>query len=166
MLLHLIRHGHALPADDDFSRPLSGHGRADVIRLAQHLRTCASGPPAHIWHSPLRRAEETAALLAQNICQPVTLEIAPHLQPEDDPAHIVRALAEPFPSNLAIVGHQPHLGDLASLLVLGRLGSLEYQLQTASLLTFTPLPASPTQPAYSRWEVRGAWSPGFTPSAA
>ena len=157
MLLHLIRHGHALPADEDAARPLSPRGRADVTALATRLR--ADGlTPAAIWHSPLRRARETAALLAQHAQpagEPIMLIGKSHLQPEDDPEKIARLLADlPPRANLAIVGHEPHLSALATLLATGRAQPPRFAFETAGLLTLAPADGKHESNGLPRWELR------------
>lgn len=157
MYLHLIRHGHALSADEDVARPLSPRGRADVTALATRLR--AEGlAPAAIWHSPLRRARETAALLAQHAQpagQPIMLIGKSHLQSEDDPAKIARLLAElPPRATLAIVGHEPHLGALATLLVTGRAEPAKFAFETAGLFTLAPAEGKHESNGLPRWEPR------------
>jgi phosphohistidine phosphatase len=160
MLLHLIRHGHALPAEKDSARPLSPRGRDDVVRLAEHLRAAPSGAPAAIWHSPFRRARETAALLAQHAGRQVMLVGKSHLTPEADPAKIAQLLAEmPPASDLAIVGHEPHLGAFATLLVTGTAGPVKFALEKAGVLTLASVPGRHEASGLPRWEVRGYYVP-------
>lgn len=163
MLLHLIRHGHALPADEDSGRPLSPRGRAAVTRLAEFLRTSEVGPPTFVWHSPLRRARETVALLAQHAGRPMTLIEKSYLQPDDDPEKILRLLAEmPPPADLAIVGHQPHLGTLATLLATGRAYPAAFAFETAGLLTLASTTEKHERNGLPRWEPRSEWAPPLT----
>lgn len=163
MLLHLIRHGHALPADEDSSRPLSPRGRAAVTRLAEFLRTSEVGPPRFVWHSPLRRARETVALLAQHAGRPMTLIEKSYLQPDDDPEKILRLLAEmPPPADLAIVGHQPHLGTLATLLATGRAYPAAFAFETAGLLTLASTTEKHERNGLPRWKPRSEWAPPLT----
>ena len=117
-MLYLIRHAHALDGDDDAARPLSDRGREQVKRLAEFLRGNGAFAAAEIWHSPLMRAGETAALLARRISFQGVVREVEGLLPEDDPAAIarqVKTLREP----IALVGHEPYLSALASLLIAG-----------------------------------------------
>jgi phosphohistidine phosphatase len=73
---------------------------------------------ARIAHSGKLRARETAEILAGELHPPGGVAELPGLAPMDDPAVARRAvarLAEPT----MLVGHLPHLGRLASLLIVG-----------------------------------------------
>ncbi len=127
-----------------------------MTALAARLRADGLAPAA-IWHSPLRRARETAALLAQHTQpagQPIMLVGKSHLQPDDDPAKIARLLADlPPRATLAIVGHQPHLGTLATLLTTGRAEPAKFAFETAGLLTLAPAEGKHEANDLPRWEA-------------
>ncbi len=119
MLVYLIRHAHAVDATDDRARPLSDRGRGQVRALGALLKASGAFQPAEIWHSPLVRSRETAERLAKRIRLTVPLAVVAGLEPEADP----RATAQRIygaPDPLAIVGHEPQLSALASLLIAGR----------------------------------------------
>ncbi len=116
-MLYLIRHAHAVDSEDDDSRELSSAGRAQVRRLASFLLPTGQVTPDEIWHSPLARAAQTAALLAECLKLDVPRKKVAGLRSEDDPAVIAGRL--PPSLSIALVGHEPHLGCLASLLVTG-----------------------------------------------
>jgi len=117
--LHLIRHAHAVDATDDAARPLSPKGRDQVRQLGDFLRQADAFHPDEIWHSPLVRSQETAALLVRHLGLEIPLVQVPGLEPEDKPQAIARRLRVATRS-VAIVGHEPHLSALASLLIRGR----------------------------------------------
>src|SRR5476649_1656074 len=81
MQLYLIRHAHALDAPDDFSRPLSSRGRAQVESLARHCRAHDLLHPAEVWHSPLLRARQTAQGLAAALGWKVLFQETDLLEP-------------------------------------------------------------------------------------
>ena len=118
MTLLLIRHGHAVTAGENPLRPLSDLGRAQAAEMAAFFRMSGQFLPAAIWHSPLARARESASLFATslNFTGPV-LEVR-GLRPEDDPRVTAGRLAG-IGEGLVIVGHEPHLSALATLLVCG-----------------------------------------------
>ncbi len=118
MQLWLIRHAHALDAAADNARPVSAKGRAQVKRLARFLRASEDFAPAELWHSELLRAQQTAAQLATSLALKAPLRRVIGLAPDDEPAAIARRLAR-VTTPLALVGHEPHLSALASLLVTG-----------------------------------------------
>jgi phosphohistidine phosphatase len=117
-MIHLIRHADAVSEEEDPARPLSVKGRGQVDRLCAILRKDHAFRPAEIWHSPLLRSLETAKLLAKGLGLAAPLVLAPGLKPEDDPQKIASALGAEA-RDIAVVGHEPHLGHLASLMVHG-----------------------------------------------
>jgi phosphohistidine phosphatase len=118
VLLYLIRHAHAVDHTEDPARPLSKRGRDQVRALAAFLGTAKGFAPAEIWHSPLVRSRETAERLAGHMKLAAELSLVPGLEPEDDPAEFVKRL-QPTLESVAVVGHEPYLSALASLLVRG-----------------------------------------------
>jgi phosphohistidine phosphatase len=120
MPIYLVRHGEALPGGDDAARPLSDRGRAEIERVA--ALAVRLGLRAHeIRHSGLARARQTAEILAARLAPPSGVTAAPGLGPADDPSIAARE-CERQPDLLMLVGHLPHLGRLASLLLTGHTG--------------------------------------------
>jgi phosphohistidine phosphatase len=150
MYLYLIRHAHALDAANDAVRPLSPKGRKQVRRLARLLRGTDAFAPAEIWHSSLTRAVQTAELLAKHLDTAPPLRPMPGLAPGDSPRALVRRIAR-AKSVLAIVGHEPHLSALASLLVAGVTEPPVFVLKKSAVLALERVP--------SRWVVRWHLSP-------
>lgn len=73
--------------------------------------------PQLILTSPLRRAQETAAIAAGAFrdCPIVTTD---HLRPESRPADIWKELcAKPEVSRVVLVGHEPHLSHVIAYLL-------------------------------------------------
>ena len=145
MQLYLIRHAHAIDDVDDARRPLSEKGRAQVKRVAHFLRAVERFAPEEIWHSPLVRAVETADLFARDLDTRAPRREVGGLTPGDDPLAIVSGLAR-APESLAIVGHEPHLSALASLLVAGKASPPVFQLKKCSVLAL--------EGAKTHWVVR------------
>ncbi|HVW21947.1 MAG TPA: histidine phosphatase family protein [Opitutaceae bacterium] len=117
--LYLIRHAHAGDSANDFTRPLSAKGRKQVEKLARFLERIEAPAPAEIWHSPLVRARETADRLAESPAWNAPRMVFPGLEPEADPGAValrIEATARP----VALVGHEPNLSALGSLLVAGK----------------------------------------------
>ena len=119
MELFLIRHAHAIDGEDDARRALSPRGRQQVRALAEFLARSGAFSPAEIWHSPLDRSRETAERLVRPLELESRLVEVPGLEPGDDPARFLSRLKD-VREPLAIVGHEPHLSTLATLLVGGR----------------------------------------------
>ena len=150
MQLYLIRHAHALDGDDDEARPLSAKGRAQVRRVAAFLRASGVFAPAEIWHSPLVRARQTAELLARRLTLDAPRRAVAGLTPAADPRRMVRRLARER-RDLALVGHDPHLSTLASLLVAGAAMPSVFELKKCSVLAL--------ERVAGRWVVRWHVSP-------
>jgi phosphohistidine phosphatase len=117
-MILLMRHADAVSDEVDAARPLSQKGRDQVSRVCEALRRVPDLDPNQIWHSPLVRSRETAELLAKGLGLRAPLVLAPGLEPENDPADIA-AILNAETRDLAIVGHEPHLGVLTSLMVHG-----------------------------------------------
>lgn len=117
-MLYLIRHADALDADVDEARPLSRRGELQVRALADFLAGKEVFRPEEIWHSSLVRARQTAELLARRLQLRTPLRLMPDLEPEADPRAVARRI-KVLPRPIAVVGHEPHLSALATLLVVG-----------------------------------------------
>lgn len=133
-MIYLIRHADAIAGEVDAERPLSERGRRQVEQLCSIFRDSGLFNPAEVWHSPLVRARETAHLLVQGLALGCPLFEKPDLQPEDDPGRIAAVLAAQT-RNVAIVGHEPHMGSLAAMLLHGaQPGSAYFPFPKAGVL--------------------------------
>ena len=133
MRVYLIRHAHAVEADEDPARPLSARGIEQVKALAKFLKPSGAFAPEEIWHSPLARSRETAELLIKHLRLEVPRTLVPGLEPDDDPAAIAARLTA-CTHPLAIVGHEPQLGALASLLITGRTEPVKFTMKKCAAL--------------------------------
>jgi phosphohistidine phosphatase len=116
MQVYLIRHAHAVDATEDPRRPLSRRGRKQVRTLARFLRRVAGFQPDEIWQSPLARSQETASLLRQRLGLRAKLVTVAELETGEG-VPVLAAKLRKRRRSLAVVGHEPHLSALASLLV-------------------------------------------------
>ena len=132
MLLYLIRHGIALEratADvPEPQRPLTADGQR---RMRQNVRGLhrLGVQIDNIWTSPLLRARQSADILAAEFSLTRALREQPALQPLADVALIIELLRkEPRQGRIALVGHEPHLGQLATFLLTGlNLNAVEFK---------------------------------------
>lgn len=117
MMLYLVQHAEALKEEENPDRPLSGKGREDIGKISSHL---ALVRPAlsRILHSPKLRARQTAEVLAEGLAPSPVAEETDGLGPMDDPGTWEDRLKY-LNENVLLVGHLPHLGRLASLLLCG-----------------------------------------------
>jgi phosphohistidine phosphatase len=136
-MIYLMRHADAVSDEVNPVRPLSPKGREQVARVCAVLQKVPSFAPVEIWHSPLARSRETADLLAKGLGLQVPLILKPGLEPEDDPSNILSVL-EGLEGDVAAVGHEPHLGVLASLMVHGPVRSgVYYPFPKAAVLALS-----------------------------
>jgi phosphohistidine phosphatase len=154
MPLYLVRHAHAVTKEEDPRRPLSERGRAQVRSLATFFRGNNLFTPAHVWHSPLIRSRETAELLLVGLASEAALVEAPGLQPEDTPEEIAtRINAITSAVNVAIVGHQPQLGALATRLVRGKDGPELFDFKKGAVLALDRTTGAHKTTGQPRWLV-------------
>jgi phosphohistidine phosphatase len=161
MLLHLVRHAHAVTAEENARRPLSSRGRDEIARLASFFTLNGAFRPAQVWHSPLLRARQTADDLVDRLeLDPLLIEI-PGLLPEDEPLLLAERLQEQVGArgDLALVGHEPHLSALASLLVRGKASPMLFTLKKGAVLTLEPAGSEHKKTGLARWRARWHISP-------
>jgi phosphohistidine phosphatase len=125
--LYLLRHGPALPRGargikSDAARPLSPEGRRKVRRIAGALRQQGLVFDL-LLSSPFARARETAEIVAGELDLEDRLQFTDRLAARGDTGALIEELAK-LPSRLEsvlLVGHEPDLSRLVSLLVAGHL---------------------------------------------
>lgn len=167
MLLHLVRHAHALAESENPSRPLSSRGRAEVARLARFFASNGRFRPAQIWHSPLLRSRETTDELVRRLGldEAVIVETS-GLLPEDDPHELAERL-ELIPKDrgdLALIGHEPHLSTLAALLVRGKASADLFKLRKCAALALESTGRTHKRDGLHRWRVRWLIAPELLPA--
>lgn len=116
MELILWRHAEAEDADgrtSDLERRLTRRGEKQARRVAQWLLPRLS-QGTRVLVSPARRTRQTADALE------TSYEIEPRIAPGAAAPEILAAAGWPrHQGTVLVVGHQPSLGELASLLLLG-----------------------------------------------
>ena len=115
--LYLVQHGEAVAEAVDPNRPLSAHGRTVVEQMAAWA-VRRGVRVDQIRHSGKLRAEQTAAIFAEQLCPREGVSVQPGLAPNDDVQPLADG-AEGWPDSLMLVGHLPFLSRLASLLLIG-----------------------------------------------
>ena len=115
MKLYLIRHGDALSANLDLTRPLSKAGERQVESLATFLAG-RGVQVARVCHSGKTRAAQTAERLAAAVAPGVTPEAVTDARPNDPARPLYRQIYS-WREDSLITGHLPHLSCLASRLL-------------------------------------------------
>ena len=130
MNLFVLRHGIAADGDSgeyarDEERPLTPRGTRRMTRQAKGMRAIDLSPDA-VLTSPLLRAQETAAIVCRRLPVSAKPVVTDDLSPLGSPQALMEALASGYPSDgsVMIVGHEPYLSDLVSVLVSGAPGQL------------------------------------------
>lgn len=122
VVLYIMRHGIAAdpaPGMSDADRALTAEGVRKTERAAVGLQRIGVKPDA-ILSSPLRRAEETARLVADVLTPNASIELFPPLAGGFAIEDLVKGLRPHRQAGeLLLVGHQPDLGQLASYLITG-----------------------------------------------
>jgi len=123
MHIYLLRHGIAEDSapGGDAERGLTDEGWKR-LRRASTAWHASLEPPAVVFCSPLRRAQETASVFAEAVRFRGELRIESALVPDAPPslaASLLEAEALSGTASVALVGHQPHLGYLLGLLLTG-----------------------------------------------
>lgn len=125
MKLYILRHGEAAERGDarypnDAERPLTPKGVRRTKALAHALRAWDVSFDL-IFSSPLVRARETAEIVERGLRLHGRLELTEHLAPTGDHDRLIAQLSgiRPSPESVLLVGHEPHLSGLISLLCTG-----------------------------------------------
>jgi phosphohistidine phosphatase len=133
MRVYLVRHGKAskdpaIPSDAE--RPLTARGRSDAEAIAKLM--AASGVEVHqIRHSGLLRAQQTAEIFGQHLNPPGGVTAVGGLLFDDPVEHLAHDLPlEPEP--VMLVGHNPFMERLVSLLLTGNPDRVPVSLGTSS----------------------------------
>jgi phosphohistidine phosphatase len=120
--LWLLRHAKAEKAGSrsrDEERALTAGA---LKKMRQAARTIARLEPGFdaVLTSPLRRARETAEPVTRALGLRKRMIETVALEPEADPADVLREVERLEAGRVLLVGHMPHLGRLLGLLVTGR----------------------------------------------
>lgn len=138
MQIVLIRHADAEDRDpalwpDDSARPMTAKGAKRHRRAAKRLRR-ADVVPTLLLASPWTRAWQTAELTAGVLGSPAPVA-CPALTETPDLTALASAIGpQPPDATIALVGHEPWLGDLAALLLTGDPGGVAVDFPKSGIL--------------------------------
>ena len=159
--IYLLRHAHAVREDEDPDRPLSERGQAQIRALVGFLQPRGGIRVERVWHSPLTRACETAELFCDGLDVRASRRMIDGLLPFDDIRGVSRRLSG-FGYPLLVVGHEPHLGRLTSMLVCGNVDQDVIALKKCGLLC---LEREATKSQTILWRIRWYVTPGLLDDA-
>jgi phosphohistidine phosphatase len=141
MQILLLRHGDALDHPDDYIRPLTPLGKEQAA-IAGNLLHLLGLVPEKIFTSPLQRAQETAGIVAA-LLGVTHLTTTEYLTPTSDHRQLFDLIAH-FPAErIMLVGHEPHLSTMISLLTTGSRASRVEMRKGSLALCETADPAGP-----------------------
>jgi phosphohistidine phosphatase len=126
MQLLIIRHADAGDKNEwaetgrpDSERPLSEKGRRQFPRAAKALSRLVPDVGL-VATSPFTRALETSDIYLENLATSTTRKLTESLIPDAEPTAFIRWIGDQRRRKVvAIVGHEPHLGLMATWLVAG-----------------------------------------------
>lgn len=151
--LFLVRHAIAAERGpsypDDRKRPLTPEGISRFKRTVEGLKAYDVSLDLVVT-SPLLRATETAALLVAGIGNKPRLEVLEALAPGGRMTAVLEAIGKYGKRfrHIALVGHEPDLGDLAARLLRAR-GTVEFKKGAVCCLELDG--AMPTGPGTLKW---------------
>jgi phosphohistidine phosphatase len=127
MILYIIRHAIAVQAgtngsaEDDSQRPLTDEGRKKMRKIAKGLKELEVQIDL-VMTSPYLRAAQTTKILAKKFDlskeQVITTD---NLMPTGYPDRLIDEINKKYSEveNLVLVGHEPYVGNLISMLISG-----------------------------------------------
>ncbi len=151
--LYLVRHAIAAERGpnypDDRERPLTSEGVARFKQVVEGLKSFEVKLEL-VLTSPLVRAQHTAELLVAGIGGKPRLEPLEALAPGGRMAQVLEAVTKysKRSKHVALVGHEPDLGELAARLLRAR-GTIEFRKGAVCCLELDG--AMPTGPGTLKW---------------
>jgi phosphohistidine phosphatase len=119
MIIYILRHGDAVEQGyEDADRPLSSLGKEQTLTVAKALKALNVTLDA-VLTSTLERAKQTGKIIEKEL-DIKKFSMTQYLIPGSDHLELIKQLNELSLDHLLLVGHEPHLSALLSLLVNGK----------------------------------------------
>ena len=124
MNLYILRHAIAeehSPSKPDSQRRLTGDGARKMRKVAKGIKALDLKLDL-ILSSPYLRAKETAEIAAKTLDCKKKLHLTPTLASSGNPRELIEELKRKHPKakEVMLVGHEPYLSNLISLLLSGQ----------------------------------------------
>ena len=151
----ILRHGEAgkrVPvASRDVERTLTVQGREEVGAVAESIRSLKLDIDL-IATSPLKRASETAEIVARKLKKEKLLQLWDELKPEGDTDALYRRLSKlKADSTVVLVGHEPYLSSMIGEVTAGKASSVRIVLKKAGLARMELTEFVPRPSGTLRW---------------
>ncbi|HEX5413913.1 MAG TPA: phosphohistidine phosphatase SixA [Terriglobia bacterium] len=146
--LYVMRHGIAVARDDpnfpdDTQRPLTPEGRKKLRAVAKGLSRLGLSVDSIIT-SPLVRASETAALVAEVLDSGVKVEPSDFLRPGGSLQALLASLGKRNDQrSVLVVGHEPDLSDGVAKLIGNTRASFQFKKGGCCRIDFDKFPPRP-----------------------
>jgi phosphohistidine phosphatase len=152
--LYLIRHGVAAARGeqypDDSKRPLTSRGIARLKKEAKALEGLGVGFDVVIT-SPLVRARQTADIIVESFKTKPPVTTSDSLAPAGTPTAVIQEIAKHArKARVALVGHEPNIGELGARLI-GARTPLDFKKGAICRIDFEVLP--PKGVGQLRWFI-------------
>lgn len=120
----LLRHGIAVSSEEwngsERERPLTKEGINKTEQVAAGLKRIGM-KPTHLLCSPLIRTQQTAEIAKEALQIKATIQLCPELVYDQSPMLLFPILQSlPQDAFVMCVGHEPHLGQTATLMIFGK----------------------------------------------
>jgi phosphohistidine phosphatase len=156
MNIYVLRHGlaaqrTATSPKADRDRPLTAKGEKKLRKIAAAMEAMGIAFDL-IVSSPCRRASRTAEIVARERRVRSQIQFMDQLLPEAAPRDLIERLGRMHlpPENLLLVGHEPHLSGVISLLLSGT-PHLRIELKKGGLCKLSVTSLKPGRQATLEW---------------
>ena len=126
MELYILRHGLAADKADpkypnDEDRPLTEDGQKKALKVARRMKELGLAFNL-VLSSPLARARQTAEITASVLGCKSKLKFTANLSPNGSKKELLSELNRRVRARVLLVGHEPYLTELMSILLTGKTG--------------------------------------------
>lgn len=156
MDLLIVRHAIAFDRNakrwpNDADRPLSPDGMLRERKAAAGLKRIVERP-GRLLTSPLVRARQTADILVEIAHWPKA-EDCPALAPDEPPESLLHSLRGASDKLIAVVGHQPGLGNLLAACLPGGARAEAFEIKKGAVLCLSFNGAPRAGHAMLKWVI-------------